>query len=64
MEDYMDNLKCSVSNCVYNTENQCTAQKLDVYSTGDGLANSSDGTGCRTFKPKSYHSSGMGMGLK
>lgn len=60
----MDNLKCNVTNCLYNSDTMCTAQKIQVYSTGDGFANSSDGTGCKTFKPKSNHSSGMGMGLK
>lgn len=60
----MDNLKCNVSNCLYNSDAMCTAQKIQVYSTGDGIANSSDGTGCRTFKPKYTYSSGMGMGLK
>lgn len=60
----MENLKCSVSNCLYNSEQYCTAEKIQVYSTGDGLANSSDGTGCKTFKPKSYNMTGMGMGLR
>jgi hypothetical protein len=60
----MENLKCTVTNCLYNSDELCTAQKIVVYNSGDGFANTSDGTGCKTFKPKSYHSSGMGMGLK
>lgn len=51
----MDNLNCSVANCAYNSNSLCTANKIQVYSTGDGMANSSDGTGCRTFKPKEYN---------
>jgi hypothetical protein len=49
----MENLRCTVTNCHYNSEQLCTAEKVQVYSMGDGLANTSDGTGCKTFKPKS-----------
>jgi hypothetical protein len=62
----MDNLKCTVTNCLYNSSEQCTAEHLNVYSSGDGMANSSDGTGCKTFKPKrhDYNESGSGMGIR
>ena len=60
----MENLKCSVTNCFYNSDELCTAEKIQVYSSGDGFANSSDGTGCKTFKPKSTFHSGGGMGLR
>lgn len=48
----MNNLKCSVVNCVYNQEYHCTADAIDVYTSDHGLASSSSGTACRTFKPR------------
>lgn len=53
----MDNLRCTVTNCAYNSNEICTAKHIHVYSTGDGFANSSDGTGCRTFKSRSSRNS-------
>ena len=58
----MENLKCNVTNCEYNSSELCTAKHIHVYSSGDGFANSSDGTACKTFKPKSNHDSHMGWG--
>lgn len=51
----IDNLRCSVTNCVYNSNNLCTANHVDIYPVGNGFANSSEGTGCKTFKPKDQH---------
>lgn len=48
----MENLRCTVINCVYNSNTICTADHIEVYPQGDGFANSSDGTGCKTFKPR------------
>ncbi|SHJ63538.1 DUF1540 domain-containing protein [Paramaledivibacter caminithermalis] len=42
-------VKCSVSNCKYNHQNYCQAQKLEVNAIGDGYAKTSDGTACTTF---------------
>lgn len=58
----MDNLKCNVTNCEYNSNELCTAKHIHVYSSGDGFANSSDGTACKTFKPKLSDRSNMGWG--
>lgn len=57
----MENLKCTVTNCYYNSSEHCTAEHINVYSSGDGLANTSDGTGCKTFRPKYGNSSDMGI---
>jgi hypothetical protein len=42
-------VKCSVSNCKYNKDNYCFANKLEVNAMGDGYAKTSDGTVCTTF---------------
>ena len=60
----MENLRCSVTNCHYNSHELCTADKIQVYSVGDGFANSSDGTGCKTFKPKYDSHQNMGIGIR
>lgn len=51
----VENLKCTVSNCVYNSNNLCTANHVDINPVGDGFANSSEGTSCKTFKPRDEH---------
>lgn len=56
----MDNLRCTVTNCVYNSDTVCTAEHINVYSVGDGFANTSDGTGCKTFKPREQHAGDEG----
>lgn len=43
-------IKCSVDNCHYWKSNYCHADNLEVNAQGDGIANSSDGTCCTTFK--------------
>ncbi|EYE88999.1 gel scht [Fervidicella metallireducens AeB] len=48
----MNNLKCTVTNCAYNSNTYCTAENVKVDACGDGFVNSADGTACRTFKPK------------
>lgn len=45
-------VKCSVSNCKYNNNNYCFAERLEVNAMGDGYANTSNGTICNTFAPK------------
>ena len=42
-------IKCSVENCVYNEDYKCNASGVEVNASGDGLAQSSDGTRCETF---------------
>jgi hypothetical protein len=43
-------VKCSVTNCVYNKANMCYADSIEINAMGDGLAKTSDGTCCTTFK--------------
>ncbi|SKC51850.1 DUF1540 domain-containing protein [Maledivibacter halophilus] len=45
-------VKCSVSNCKYNNNHYCHANKLEVNAIGDGYAKTSDGTACTTFISK------------
>lgn len=45
-------VKCGVENCHYNTNRVCHADALEVNSMGDGIAQTSDGTACTTFKNK------------
>jgi len=45
-------VKCSVSNCKYNSHNYCQAKGLEVNAIGDGYAKTSDGTACTTFESK------------
>lgn len=42
---------CKVANCDYNESDLCHASELRVNVDGDGIANSSEGTCCETFKP-------------
>lgn len=50
-----DNPKCSVVNCVYNSNNICTADQIEVISQGTGMTNISSETLCTTFKPRSVY---------
>lgn len=43
-------VKCGVDNCHYNKSMMCHANDLEVNAMGDGKAETSDGTCCRTFK--------------
>jgi Domain of Unknown Function (DUF1540). len=45
-------VKCSVENCAYNQDRICHAKALEVNTMGDGMAQTSDGTCCTTFKQK------------
>ncbi len=46
-------VKCGVDNCHYWKNHVCHADSLEVNPQGDGRANTSDGTCCTTFKPRS-----------
>lgn len=50
-----DNPKCTVVNCVYNSDYICTADHIEVNSHGTAMTNTSGETLCRTFKPKSVY---------
>lgn len=50
MDTPMMSVTCSVTNCHYNKEKLCHADKLDVSPMGDGHAETSAGTQCSTFK--------------
>ncbi len=43
-------VQCSVENCRYNRNHMCQAEILEVVAMGDGIAESSLGTCCFTFK--------------
>lgn len=43
-------VKCGVDNCNFNRGKMCYANDLEVNAMGDGKAQTSDGTCCRTFK--------------
>ena len=42
-------VECSVENCIHWDSNYCTAKKLAVHHSGDGYAETSEGTCCKTF---------------
>ena len=42
-------VRCSVTNCIYNRDNYCYAKGLEVNAMGNGYAETSDGTACSTF---------------
>jgi hypothetical protein len=46
-------VKCGVNNCHYWQNNLCYADALEINPQGGGKANTSDGTCCTTFKPRS-----------
>ncbi|MFZ5627285.1 MAG: DUF1540 domain-containing protein [Bacillota bacterium] len=47
----MATIKCKVEECTYYDNAMCTANTIEVMSTGDKRVASSDGTMCNTFKP-------------
>ncbi|HHY60479.1 MAG TPA: DUF1540 domain-containing protein [Clostridia bacterium] len=49
----MGRIKCLVEECYYNANQYCLADAIEVRSSGNNVVNSSDGTACETFRPKS-----------
>jgi len=49
MHAHNHEIKCNVSNCIYNDQHFCSATAIEVNPMGDGHANTSDGTACTTF---------------
>ncbi|HHV71293.1 MAG TPA: DUF1540 domain-containing protein [Clostridia bacterium] len=47
----MANIKCSVEECAYWNDMVCTANAIEVRSSGDRQVKTSDGTCCETFVP-------------
>lgn len=56
MEAPKMSVKCGVENCQYNKSQSCHANNLEVNAMGDGMAQTSDGTCCSTFKQKNEQS--------
>lgn len=49
----MQNIKCNVTECEYNTNIQCDAPMIQVARDGNlNNCQNSDNTKCETFKPK------------
>jgi hypothetical protein len=45
-------IKCMVEECHHNQNKVCAADSIEVTSSMGRQVNSSDGTACKTFKPK------------
>jgi hypothetical protein len=45
-------VKCHCEECHHNKNFECTADGIQVRSSGDSKVQSADGTACDTFKPK------------
>ncbi|MEW6661829.1 MAG: DUF1540 domain-containing protein [Bacillota bacterium] len=46
-------IKCMVEECAYQERNRCTADAIEVRSSGeDRVVHESDGTACETFRPR------------
>jgi len=46
-------IRCMVEECVYQQKEHCTADAVEVRSSGkDRVVQKSDGTACETFRPK------------
>ncbi len=46
-------VKCMVEECVYQERSYCTADAIEVRSSGrDRAVKGSDGTACETFRPR------------
>jgi len=45
--------KCHCEECHHNKAFECTADSIEVRSSGDLHVSSADGTACHTFKTKS-----------
>jgi len=48
----MPNIKCSVTECEYNSNIKCDAPMIQVDHNGTSQSQNSDQTKCETFKPK------------
>ncbi len=54
-KDKVMGIKCNVSSCVYNRDNEdCVAGKIDVTTCGCSTPNCCAQTECKTFKPRVY----------
>lgn len=53
----MPGIKCQVEECIYQQGAECHADAIEVLSSGDRIVDTSDGTQCKTFKPKRYDNS-------
>jgi hypothetical protein len=51
----IEHLKCNVVNCVHNSNYCCTADDVFVYQNREHLSDTSAGTSCKTFKPRSSY---------
>lgn len=47
-------IKCLVEECVFNAHDACQANAIEVISDGDKRVMTSEGSACKTFKPKGY----------
>ncbi|MHB1314248.1 MAG: DUF1540 domain-containing protein [Christensenellales bacterium] len=43
-------VKCTVENCHFYKGNMCHADSIEVMAMGDGRAQTSEGTCCKTFR--------------
>lgn len=49
----MAGIKCLVEECVYQEGSQCTADAIEVRSSGkDRVVETSEGSQCETFRPR------------
>ncbi|PRR69276.1 DUF1540 domain-containing protein [Neomoorella humiferrea] len=48
----MAQIKCGVEECHFWDNMICTADAIEVRSSGDRKVTTSDGTACHTFRPK------------
>ncbi|WP_258358857.1 DUF1540 domain-containing protein [Moorella sulfitireducens (nom. illeg.)] len=48
----MAGIKCGVEECQFWDNMACTADAIEVRSSGDRKVVNSDGTACHTFRPK------------
>ncbi|MGB9803915.1 DUF1540 domain-containing protein [Desulfofundulus sp.] len=49
----MAQIKCSVSECQYNSQSSCEASMIQIDRNGVAKATNSPQTKCETFKPRS-----------
>ncbi|MEW6064035.1 gel scht [Desulforamulus profundi] len=48
----MPNIKCTVTECAYNSNVMCDAPMIQVNHSGAEQSGTSEETQCETFKPK------------
>lgn len=48
--DKNNEVRCTVENCYFNHNRACEAGSIEIDSKGDGMAETSDGTSCSTFR--------------